>query len=441
MKYSAIFKSIALATVCMASIPTHGMGWLFRSCRTKRQESEPEQVATTPRDAISLEHRSCRPKRQEQAQVIPLPDFILCSTTNNQDSLVRQYDRNENIHTTSQRNKNAMYHYNQWGRRRRDRILHIAEPEEHAKVDTIEQELMSPLPTFARHNPISLAQFILQHGGDALHLTASRGEADVMNYQLKLVNKEDRLALLNTRRNPLYYGETPLHIAVDKGFVDTARAIIESVNKKDRMVLLDTRRNLLNNDETPLHIAVDKGFVDTARVIIGSVTGDDRNAILEARNKRQDTPLHIAVDKEFVDIVRVIIESVTGNDRNALFDACTPWQGTPLERAIERGSIHTVQLLLTAGASPNNYTRGSRSSLHEAVSSQHTDIAELLIRHGADPECIYNNVTPLQIAVLEDNVWMRPNHTIATVRRLMQLGATIGSASKTTASWAWALQS
>lgn len=60
---------------------------------------------------------------------------------------------------------------------------------------------------------------------------------------------------------------------------------------------------------------------------------------------------------------------------------------TPLHLASFFGQRHAVRALLDAGANVNAVSRNSleNTPLHAAVAGRHTDVALLLLQHGADP--------------------------------------------------------
>lgn len=78
-----------------------------------------------------------------------------------------------------------------------------------------------------------------------------------------------------------------------------------------------------------------------------------------------------------------------------------PTHATPLIRAAELGQLELVELLLRYGASVDQSCDclSQETALWAAVSSDHRDVAALLLQHGADPNrATWRGVTPLQVA-------------------------------------------
>ncbi|MFF5566598.1 ankyrin repeat domain-containing protein [Streptomyces sp. NPDC012623] len=71
-----------------------------------------------------------------------------------------------------------------------------------------------------------------------------------------------------------------------------------------------------------------------------------------------------------------------GADPNARFEGATP-----LYLAAVQGERRCAELLLQAGARPNEESHGRRSGLPLAAAATHADVAmsKLLLSHGADP--------------------------------------------------------
>jgi len=53
--------------------------------------------------------------------------------------------------------------------------------------------------------------------------------------------------------------------------------------------------------------------------------------------------------------------------------------------AVRRGDVQEVARLLAAGANPNVKDLDGKTPLHIAAEQCNADIAELLLKHGADP--------------------------------------------------------
>lgn len=74
---------------------------------------------------------------------------------------------------------------------------------------------------------------------------------------------------------------------------------------------------------------------------------------------------------------------------------------TPLTAAAERGQLPAVAWLLDHGAAVNQLEGGGNSALFYAAFQGHGDVADLLLRQGADPNLKgggRQNLSPLMIA-------------------------------------------
>jgi ankyrin repeat protein len=248
---------------------------------------------------------------------------------------------------------------------------------------------------------------------------------------------------------------TPLHEAVKAG----NRAMVE--------LLLDRGASLTATDgagSAPLHHAAAHGYLSVAEVLL------QRKANLEARTSQANgsqTPLELAATKGHSAVIALlvgkgaefrsaIIQAAIGGHADALRklielgakpDAEDPPGVTALSFAAERGNVEAVKILLAGKAKPNAGT--NKPPLVMAALGKHVEIAELLLRAGADPNSegkvpgylpapgegsggfqrqSGNWMTPLQIALAKSDV--------ALVKLLLQNKADANSKSHEESSWA-----
>jgi len=155
----------------------------------------------------------------------------------------------------------------------------------------------------------------------------------------------------------------------------------------------------------PLHLAAAKGDSDEVRKLISEGSPVDLRT-----NVKKATPLHFAAWQGQYHTAKLLIEH--GADVNAT----TNWGGTPLMYASgsERGSCLTspcsvspglseghltvVALLIENGADVNNTGKYGSTALGSAAICNAVDVAQLLIKHGADLDVRGNQYTALEMA-------------------------------------------
>jgi cytohesin len=71
---------------------------------------------------------------------------------------------------------------------------------------------------------------------------------------------------------------------------------------------------------------------------------------------------------------------------------------TPLEAAIEGGDLHTVKLLVSCGAKINNIKGTSSLPLFRCARLNRLELAEFLLRHGADVNAEQSSTTAFKVA-------------------------------------------
>ncbi len=115
-------------------------------------------------------------------------------------------------------------------------------------------------------------------------------------------------------------------------------------------------------------------------------------AYVDAENKHGDTAIHFAAKSGQIEMTRFLIASRANVNKNEDSQGNTG-QYTPLMEAVRSGSIETVQLLLEAGADPNQgqYEREGSTPLFCAVggcapgNDPNIEIVKILLKAGANP--------------------------------------------------------
>jgi ankyrin repeat protein len=155
----------------------------------------------------------------------------------------------------------------------------------------------------------------------------------------------------------------PIHDAARKG--DQAKVIALLKQDPDLVSSKDKFGN------TPLHLAALHDQPAVAVLLLAN--GADVNA----KNTSGETPLTTALlsyqHKEMAELLLT-----HGADPNTA-------GVNPLGRAVERGLDYDVELLLANGADPDAIDSRGRMSVHWAVINEQTQILEILLKHGTNP--------------------------------------------------------
>jgi hypothetical protein len=153
--------------------------------------------------------------------------------------------------------------------------------------------------------------------------------------------------------------------------------------------------------ETPLHLACLYGYLDLARLML------ERGADARATNKSAATPLAYlaranlpkAKAKASVFAARALLEKgagVNAGDREEI---------TPLMWAVNRGNLPLIRFLIDAGADVNAKDRVKYNESTVLMYAQRVDVAELLLRHGADPSaCNASGENAWEYALLNNHI-------------------------------------
>ena len=179
-------------------------------------------------------------------------------------------------------------------------------------------------------------------------------------------------------RDPL--GAAALHDAVWSGRVEIVRLLLQAG--------ADPNITHLEAGSTPLDYAAVKNEPEIAQLLL------DRGANVRAVNRSGSTALHLAAARGYTAVARLLL------DHGASIQALDGSGSTPLEEAAWKGFAEMCALLLDRGALVNALNpETGKSPLNEAASNGHLAAARLLLARGVDPSLAdKSGATPLQNA-------------------------------------------
>jgi len=160
-------------------------------------------------------------------------------------------------------------------------------------------------------------------------------------------------------------GQTALHYAAKGADIEMVELLIAKgadVNAKD------------NRSRTPLYVAVWGGHTDVVEFLI------DNGADINARSEYNYTPIYHASWSGSTEMVEFLVKK--GADVNAK----DVWGWTPLHYLAKDNLRDMAEFFITKGADVNAEDEGGKTPLQVAEREGHTEIVELLRKHGAKEE-------------------------------------------------------
>jgi ankyrin repeat protein len=241
-----------------------------------------------------------------------------------------------------------------------DSLLTIAEDHDHAELARLLRRLIE------RRYRLASSVRVLIDAADA-------GDLDKVRTELS----RDR-SLAGAANDT---GDTALHHAVMRRNLVIVQALLDAGADPDA---------IRGDGYRPIHLALMRNFVVGGPLAEGRAIAD----LLRARGARYTMFLAALIgDDEFV-------RGMLARDRSAANEEDTNHH-RPISAAARRGDLEMVRLLLECGADPSLPEEGAPRghALWNAVYENNWNIADLLLRHGADPNgMVESSGTPMDMA-------------------------------------------
>jgi ankyrin repeat protein len=175
---------------------------------------------------------------------------------------------------------------------------------------------------------------------------------------------------------------TPMMVALDGGHTEVVRVLA----KAGGLPAIDGAKNataLLPAAAGKKHWALVRLLIEQGAPPDTTLPHQDGSAVL-----------HLAADVGDLEMVKWLVA------RKADLKNLDVRRWTPLTRAVEAGQIDVAKFLLSQGA------RGNDGSLFRAATSGHTAVVELLLKHGADRDAVFDHrgYTALGYAAAEGKI-------------------------------------
>jgi ankyrin repeat protein len=180
-------------------------------------------------------------------------------------------------------------------------------------------------------------------------------------------------------KNKSLTGRTALMIASGAGNLEIVQQLLNAGAKVDSKG---------RDDETALHDAVKNGQIEIIELLLA------KDAEIDATNIFGATPLLCAVKRKSYKVAEFLLKNGAGvNVRTTDFFKCTP-----LSLVINDSNFNMIELLIKHGADLNNVIYAP--PLYEIVKTGRIDLVQLMLEHNAHPNEVnkYNNKTPLHKA-------------------------------------------
>ncbi|MGK5091455.1 ankyrin repeat domain-containing protein [Deltaproteobacteria bacterium TL4] len=287
----------------------------------------------------------------------------------------------------------------------------------------------------------TISQLLIDHGAQVnivSHITAAICNNHWASFQILLKHQADVNARLGEENR------TPLFWAIRSAYIDFARellahgatAIFEDPlgfdllnihNRELLQLLLDHGAHVNATNKRKMTVLMryaEMEWLEGVQLLV------EHGALLELRDQQGKTALDYAIEGDGFDIAHYLLaHGAPGNENEVnliqaakngnsellkhLLESGQPWSVSTLTKALEKGVIcgrtQCVQLLLDAMANPDHPTSEWRALplLMTALEKEDTDMAWLLIRHGANVNATsMSEQTPLILAIQHNQIEM-----------------------------------
>ena len=136
--------------------------------------------------------------------------------------------------------------------------------------------------------------------------------------------------------------------------------------------------------ETTLDMAAMNGNIRGVEEVLNNIEIDATHENNFSRPLGINSALIWAADGGHIECVKAIIKHCTPNERHAVLNHEGYLGATAVSRAARRGHAGILDVLLSAGASPDTFNKKRQAPLHFAAFQRHSECVNILLQHDAN---------------------------------------------------------
>ncbi|GFQ77336.1 hypothetical protein TNCT_578431 [Trichonephila clavata] len=255
-----------------------------------------------------------------------------------------------------------------------------------AKVNAINGYNFSPINFAAYYGYLGIVKTLISFkaeinnitdgGATPLLLAAKSGHLEIVQflcYKKASLHSKDII------------GYTALHLSCKNGHTDIVKYLVHKGAKIEE-------KNVYN--QIPLHLAAEKGHIEIVKFLI--LEGNDPNF----KDDSGCTALHLSSKNEHLDVIKLLIRN------GAIINIWNNMHVSPLFLAILNGNFEIIELLIAEGADINLTNYLGCKALHFSILYSKKEVLAYLIKNGANVNDPYDGLTPLQLAVQNNDFEM-----------------------------------